>query len=148
MTDLDFYFDPICPFAWMTSKWVRQVAEQRSYAVEWRFISLRMVNAGVDYATHFPPGYEKSHSAGLALLRVAAAVRGTTGTAGVAAYYEAVGTAIFERVPTKPESALDDPRSLAGAALAAASLDVGLADAVQGAEFDSLRVRALISRAV
>ena len=55
--DARFYFDPVCPFAWMTSKWVRVVQEQRGYAVDWRFISLRMVNADVDYDTHFPPGY-------------------------------------------------------------------------------------------
>ena len=52
--DLHFYFDPVCPFAWMTSKWVRTVAEQRDYRVDWRFISLRLLNADVDYATHFP----------------------------------------------------------------------------------------------
>ena len=38
--DLRFWFDPVCPFAWMTSKWVRTVAAQRSYDVEWRLISL------------------------------------------------------------------------------------------------------------
>ena len=46
MADLEFYFDPVCPFAWMTSKWVRQVAALRALDVEWRFISLRLVNAG------------------------------------------------------------------------------------------------------
>jgi integrase len=40
--DVRFYFDPVCPFAWMTSKWVRMVAAQRDYTVDWRFISLRL----------------------------------------------------------------------------------------------------------
>ena len=44
--DINFYFDPLCPFAWMTSKWVRQVTAQRDYTVDWRFISLRMLNGG------------------------------------------------------------------------------------------------------
>lgn len=55
LADLDFYFDPVCPFAWMTSKWVRLVAEQRDYEVDWRFISLRMINAHIDYGAHFGP---------------------------------------------------------------------------------------------
>ena len=62
--DLDFYFDPVCPFAWMTSKWVRMVAEQRGYKVDWRFISLRMINADIDYESHVPPGYEDGHTRG------------------------------------------------------------------------------------
>jgi predicted DsbA family dithiol-disulfide isomerase len=37
--DIRFYFDPVCPFAWMTSKWVRMVAARREYTVDWRFIS-------------------------------------------------------------------------------------------------------------
>jgi 2-hydroxychromene-2-carboxylate isomerase len=41
--DINVYFDPLCPFAWMTSKWVRQVAAQRDYTVDWRFISPRMI---------------------------------------------------------------------------------------------------------
>ena len=48
-TDIHFYFDPVCPFAWMTSKWVRMVAARRDYTVAWRFISLRLINSGVDY---------------------------------------------------------------------------------------------------
>ena len=60
--DINFYFDPLCPFAWMTSKWVRQVAAQRDYTVDWRFISLRMLNADVDYDRRFPAGYDVGHT--------------------------------------------------------------------------------------
>ena len=138
MADLHFYFDPICPFAWMTSKWVRQVADQRSYDVEWRFISLRMVNAGVDYATHFPPGYEQSHSAGLSLLRVAAAVRQANGTPAVGDVYRAMGSVIFEDSRSRHEKALADPMGLATAALDSAGLDSTLASAVDDTSHDPL----------
>ena len=73
--DIHFYFDPVCPFAWITSQWIRKVAAQRDYAVDWRFISLRLINADVDYATHFPAGYEDGHTSGLRLPRVRAATR-------------------------------------------------------------------------
>ncbi|MCP2193786.1 mycothiol-dependent nitroreductase Rv2466c family protein [Williamsia deligens] len=95
-TDLDFWFDPVCPFAWMTSKWVRIVARQRDYTVGWRFISLRQLNAGVDYASHFPPEYEAQHTAGLKLLRVASSIRDREGDDAVGHFYGALGTAIFD----------------------------------------------------
>ena len=60
----------------MTSKWVRLVAEQRDYTVDWRFICLRVVNENVDYDAQFPPEYRAFHLSGMKLLRVAAAVRG------------------------------------------------------------------------
>jgi len=63
--DLDFYFDPVCPFAWMTSKWVRMVAVQREYTVEWRFIILRLINSQIDYDSHFAAGYEEGRTSGL-----------------------------------------------------------------------------------
>jgi 2-hydroxychromene-2-carboxylate isomerase len=94
--DLRFYFDPVCPFAWLTSKWVRIVAAQRDYRVDWRFISLRILNAHIDYATHFPPNYEEGHTAGLRLLRVAARVRAEHGRDAVGPLYQAIGTRIFD----------------------------------------------------
>src|ERR1700744_6067670 len=94
--ELDFYFDPVCPFAWMTSKWVRMVAEQRDYAVDWRFISLRLINSAVDYDSHFPAGYEEGHASGLRLLRVAARVRAEFGRAAVGRFYETVSGEIFD----------------------------------------------------
>jgi hypothetical protein len=98
MTDADirFYFDPVCPFAWMTSKWVRMVAAQRDYAVDWRFISLRMINSEVAYDSHFPAGYEEGHTSGLRLLRVAARARAEHGRAAVGPFYEAVSSEIFD----------------------------------------------------
>ncbi|MEO3936421.1 hypothetical protein V3N99_06640 [Dermatophilaceae bacterium Soc4.6] len=94
--DLRFYFDPVCPFAWMTSRWVRMVAQQRDYRVDWRFISLRLLNAHLDYATHFPQGYDDGHSAGLRLLRVAARIRAEHGREQMGPFYEAVGARVFD----------------------------------------------------
>jgi hypothetical protein len=94
--DLNFYFDPVCPFAWMTSKWVRIVASQRDYQVDWRFISLRIINERIDYESHFPPEYLAVHIAGLELLRVASRVRAEYGGAKVAELYLTLGTRIFE----------------------------------------------------
>ncbi len=96
MADLEFYFDPVCPFAWMTSKWVRLVASQRALEVDWRFISLRYINGALDYDTSFPEGYERQHTSGLELLRIAHAMRETAGNEGVGRLYEALGRHIFE----------------------------------------------------
>lgn len=94
--DINFYFDPVCPFAWMTSKWLRQVQSQRDYTVDWRFISLRLINAEVDYGAHFPPEYEAGHTAGLRLLRVAARARSEHGREAIGPLYAAFGTQIFD----------------------------------------------------
>ena len=94
--DLHFYFDPVCPFAWMTSKWVRMVAAQRDYRVDWRFISLRILNASIDYTTHFPEHYEDEHTAGKRLLRVCARVRSEVGRAAIPPLYQAMGERLFE----------------------------------------------------
>ena len=69
--DIEFFWDPVCPFAWITSRWVTKVAEQSHFDVDWRFISLRLLNKDKDYATEFPPEYEFGHTAGLRMPRVA-----------------------------------------------------------------------------
>ena len=135
--DLRFYFDPVCPFAWITSKWVRMVAEQRDYRVDWRFISLRILNAEVDYATHFPSHYEEGHTAGLKLLRVAAKVRADHGRDAVGPLYAAIGTRLFDtRRETSLAAADQAARQLVEAALSEAKLPVELADALDDATLD------------
>ena len=128
MADLRFWFDPVCPFAWMTSKWVRMVAAQRAYDVEWRLISLRLLNAHVDYDAHFPPEYEAGHTAGLRLLRVAARVREEHGQPALARFYEACGSHVFER--EGGADAARDTRALAEQVLGDAGLPAGLAAAL------------------
>lgn len=137
MADLDFYFDPVCPFAWMTSKWVREVASQRDYHVEWRFISLRLLNAEVDYATHFPAGYERGHTAGLELLRVAAAVRKDHGGGAVGALYAAYGAEIFDSAPGRQAALHRDPEGFVEPILNGLGLPLGLAGAVTDTTFDA-----------
>jgi hypothetical protein len=136
-TDIRFYFDPVCPFAWMTSKWVRMVAAQRDYAVDWRFISLRMINSGIDYDSHFPVGYEEGHTSGLRLLRVAARVRAEHGRPAVGPFYEAVSSEIFDA----PGAASLTParrgsRAFVEPLLAQAGLPARLADALDDTRWD------------
>jgi 2-hydroxychromene-2-carboxylate isomerase len=134
--DLHFYFDPVCPFAWLTSRWVRTVAAQRDYAVDWRFISLRLLNAHVDYDAHFPPGYEAGHTAGLRLLRVAARTRAEHGPAAVGELYAALGARIFESEPEQDE-ARRGTAAFVEPVLAAAGLPAGLATALDDASLDA-----------
>ncbi len=141
MADLRFYFDPVCPFCWMTSKWVRMVADRRQYRVDWRFIALRLVNARVDYAAHFPPEYEEGHTAGLRLLRVAARTRAEHGPAAIGRLYAELGARIFdaEFVPDTPEAhGRRGTRAFVAPVLAAVGLPEELADALDDPAWDAV----------
>jgi protein-disulfide isomerase-like protein with CxxC motif len=90
MADVEFFFDPVCPWAWITSRWVEEVRRQRSLDVRWRFIGLRIINEHRDYDRDFRPGHLEIHTLGLRLLRVAAALPESS----VGDFYTAVGAAI------------------------------------------------------
>jgi 2-hydroxychromene-2-carboxylate isomerase len=95
--DIEFFWDPVCPFAWITSRWITKVAAQTGYKVDWRFISLRLLNKDKDYATEFPPNYERGHTAGLRMLRVAAKIRAELGREHMGALYEGYGRAYWDQ---------------------------------------------------
>jgi len=94
MADVEFFFDPICPWAWITSRWVEEVATQRSLDVQWRFIALRILNEGKDYEKDFPAGYPAIHGTGLKLLRVCASVQAEDGPARMGELYTRFGADI------------------------------------------------------
>jgi hypothetical protein len=137
--DIHFYFDPVCPFAWMTSKWVRIVQAQRDYTVDWRFISLRMINAIVDYDSHFPPEYEAGHTAGLKLLRVAARTRAEHGRDAVGPLYAAIGARVFDTAADSDQAdgGYRGTRTFLEPVLAQAGLPAELADALEDASLDA-----------
>lgn len=93
MADLHFHFDPICPWAYLTSRWVVEVQQQRGYDVSWKFISLFMINNDRGYSEGNKQ-HQDGHMAGLQALRVASAARAAAGNEAVAAVYSAFGQAI------------------------------------------------------
>lgn len=102
--DIHFYFDPVCPFAWITSRWVQEVIDHRDYTVDWRFISLRILNQEIDYEAQFPPDYEEGHTSGLRLLRLAARTRAEHGREVVGDLYTAMGESMFDVDRTDDDS--------------------------------------------
>jgi len=132
--DLEFYFDPVCPWAWITSRWVTNVQQLRNYDVSWKFISLRMVNAERGYAGNSV--YEQIHNAGLAGLRVASAARAQGGNASVAAVYTALGNAIH--IGGRREELVNDPKSFLLSIVADAGLPAEVASAYEDSTHDEV----------
>lgn len=80
---LQFYFDPLCPWAWMTSLWIREVRNQIPLDIEWKFFSLAGVNERAD-VWHGP-------------LRICALARREGGNEAVDRAYLALGRMFHER---------------------------------------------------
>jgi 2-hydroxychromene-2-carboxylate isomerase len=132
--DLEFYFDPVCPWAWITSRWVTNVQQLRNYEVSWRFISLKMINAERGYAGN--NAYELIHNAGLAGLRVASAARAQGGNANVAALYTALGNAIH--VGGRREELVSNPHAFLLSVVADAGLPSEIAAAFEDTTHDEV----------
>ena len=89
--DVEFFFDPGCPFAWLTSVWIRRVAELREVRIGWRFISLKFLNETKELPEAMVNGQNRS----LGFLRVCAAARVRFGNEVVGDLYRAWGEAFW-----------------------------------------------------
>jgi 2-hydroxychromene-2-carboxylate isomerase len=115
----DFWFDPLCPFAWITSRWIGEVEGVRDIETQWHVMSLAVLNEGRD----LEPGYRESMDNAWGLVRVIVAAQEQHGQGTVKALYDAMGTLIHEQgekdrdlVISKALAECGLPASLAGAA--------------------------------
>ncbi|MFF5634877.1 DsbA family protein [Streptomyces sp. NPDC012825] len=125
-TTADFYFDPLCPWAWMTSRWMLEVEKVRPVDVRWKVMSLAVLNE--DRLDELPEEYrEMLETKAWGPVRVVVAARQLHGDEVVGKLYTALGTRFHDNGegPTRE-------------AVAAALRDVGLPeDLVEYADKDT-----------
>jgi len=125
-TTADFWFDPLCPWAWMTSRWMLEVEQVREITVRWHVMSLAVLNEGRD----LPPEYLELMAKAYGPVRVVIAAQQQAGDDIVLPLYTAMGNRIHLE-------GRDDYDAISREALREVGLSEALADVASTTDVDA-----------
>jgi 2-hydroxychromene-2-carboxylate isomerase len=125
-THVDFWFDPICPWAWIASRWMLEVRQVRPVEVTWHVMSLSVLNDGKD---DLPERYRELLTTGWGPVRVLIAAEQAHGPEVLGPLYTALGNRFHHEKAPKDRETIT-------AALAEAGLPASLADAMDSTSYD------------
>jgi len=125
MTQAEFWFDPACPFAWITSRWMLEVEKVRDISVTWHIMSLAYLNEDKDVSDE----YRERLKTAWQPVRVCMAAEQLHGKHVLAPLYTALGTKIHNEGREKD-------RVMIVEALEEAGLPASLADAMDDPSYD------------